>query len=279
MDKPFQSILFLSTGRTGTKFLASILRDSVPKANVYHEAGERSRWVNILSHARLAGIVPDQLVIAAWKGSVRKTLTETQKIKQIYIDANNHIYQLAVRHPELYPALKVVHIVRDPRTYIRSHLNWSRGRIKSFIANYLTPFWQPTAPLVGDMSWSEWLRLGKLERFAWVWTYKNKIIGQLENSPVPYLRVRFEDLFSSTQPAKTYLEILDFIGLKDFPPADGYFQRSINASQKRAIPDWQNWTDELCSEIDEICGGLMVAYGYGGEDEWMEKVHQDRMVQ
>ena len=50
MNKPFQSILFLSTGRTGTKFLASILRDTIPDADVFHEADECSRLINILSH-------------------------------------------------------------------------------------------------------------------------------------------------------------------------------------------------------------------------------------
>ena len=128
---------------------------------MFHEAGERSRLINILSHANLSGVTPDSLTLKAWQRTISDQLNKSRESSNYYIDANNHIYILAVNHPDLYPGLKVVHIVRDPRTYVRSHLNWSHSRVKSFLANYLTPFWQPSGIFTGDMPLSEWLGLSR----------------------------------------------------------------------------------------------------------------------
>lgn len=274
MTKSFQSILFLSTGRTGTKFLASILRDTVPNADVYHEAGERSRLINILSHANLAGATPFSFTVKAWESAIEKPLKVSQDSRDFYIDANNHIYYLVVNKPDLYPALKVIHIVRDPRTYIRSHLNWSHSRGKSFLANYLTPFWQPTAYMVGEMKIKDWMRFSKLERFAWVWNFKNLFINRLEESAVPYLSVRFEDLFSAEGAVSTFQRITEFIGLKDVVPNAGYFQKSINASKNAHLPEWIQWSPQMCNKVDRICRAGMKKYGYGTEPEWIDRISQ-----
>jgi hypothetical protein len=271
MSKQFQSTLILSTGRTGTKFLASVLGDLYPEVNVYHEGGERSRLVNIFSNAHLAGIVPEWLLLRVWKRAIEKQLVLTQNQNKNYIDSNNHLYVIAALWPELYQNLKVIHIVRDPRTYIRSHLNWSRSRFKSFIANYLTPFWQPMACLQGDMRISEWINLSKLEKFAWIWQYKNSLIAQLGESQIPYLSITFEDLFEVSHPEKSFNRLLDFIGLPPCEHVEKHFQTSINVSQKRRIPAWTQWPDELCRSIASLCGQGMVKYGYGGEPEWIKK--------
>ena len=46
---------------------------------------------------------------------------------------------------------EIKHIVRDPRSYVTSHLNFSRQKGTSFIANYFVPFWQPNPFLVGEL--------------------------------------------------------------------------------------------------------------------------------
>lgn len=272
MNNSYQSFLFLSTGRTGTKFLASILGDTVPDANASHEGGERSRLINIFSHANLAGFTPQSFTLFAWRMAISKSLNITHELGKYYIDANNQIYELVVNHPELYPGLKVVHIIRDPRDYSRSHLNWTHGRVKSLLANYLVPFWQPTGVLHGEMRLGEWFRLTKLEQFAWIWNYKNMYINQLEGSSTPYLWVRFEDLFSTTAPGLTYGKILDFLGLSDYKPADDYFQKIINASKNKRVPEWTQWPDLQCKIIDRLCRVGMEKFGYGDEPEWISKI-------
>jgi hypothetical protein len=271
MDKEFQSVLIISTGRTGTKFLAALLDEIIPDADVFHEAGERSRLINILSNAYLAGLIPQSIPLWAWKRAISAQLQKTKSEKSYYIDSNNHLYVPAVCWPALYPNLRIIHIVRDPRTYIRSHLNWSRGRLRSFIANYLTPFWQPNAYMLGEMSYIQWLRLSKYERFSWIWNYKNQFIAQVEDSKTPYLCLRFEDLFESENPDKAFKQLLKFIGVQEHDDVIGSIGAPINTSKKN-IPAWTKWSDELCRSILVLCGSSMNRYGYGVESEWISKV-------
>ncbi|MCK5342933.1 MAG: sulfotransferase, partial [Candidatus Heimdallarchaeota archaeon] len=219
--------------------------------------------------------LPESFLLAAWKQAIYQPLRKTQIQNRKYIDSNNHLYAIAVLWPELYPNLKIIHIVRDPRTYIRSHLNWSRGRFKSFIANYLTPFWQPTAYLLKDMRLSEWIKLSKIERFAWIWNYKNNLIAQISKSQTPYLCIRFEDLFENPHPQEIFNHMLDFIDLPECDQVEKYFQTSINASKKRKIPSWKQWPDELCRSILRLCSEGMELFGYGTEPVWIMKTKAD----
>lgn len=270
MNDGFQSLLILSTGRTGTKFLAKTLQKILPQALVFHEGGERSRLINIFSHAQLLDFVPDFLPRFLWRKAILPALQQAQEKASLYIDANNHLYIFGIRNRDLYPSLKIIHIVRDPRDYIRSHINWSRSRVKSFIANYLTPFWQPSGYLMGDLSMWEWFKLNRLEKYAWIWMFKNRYIQQLESSDTPYLRVRFEDLFFSQDPGSILSAMLAFVDVRVSGDLNKHFASTINVS-KANINSWPTWPVETCRKIHSICGDLMGSYGYGSEPDWIQK--------
>lgn len=273
MQKLKTSAVILSTGRTGTMFFADTLRALIPQAQVYHEAGERSRLINILSHAHLSGLVPINIPLWAWKRVVGADLSACQK--EFYIDSNNHIYALISARPGLYPALKVIHIVRDPRSYVRSHINWSRHRPKSFVANYLTPFWQPNAFLLGEMSFYQWSRISRFERFCWIWDYKNRVIEKVKKADIPYLRVRFEDIFGGNNPEEHLNSILEFIGLPRVRDVHHRFSNAVNPGKKRTFPPWSAWSKEKCTQLQGYCGDTMRRYGYGGEPAWLEKLESN----
>lgn len=266
-----RSLLILSTGRTGTKYLAKTLKKIIPNADVYHEAGERSRWINILSHAHQAGLVPAKLPLLAWQKIILPDLQRAQTSKDFYIDANNHIYLFAVNNPELYPNLRVVHIIRDPREYVRSHVNWSRTRLKSFIANNLVPFWQPTGYFLGDIPFFSWVRMSQIERFAWVWKFKNLYINRLAELGIPYLRLKFEDLFLSADSVDVFHRMLAFFEVDIPDNLRDYIDEPINVSKQR-LQSWMEWPVSTCRRIDQLCGSEMREYGYGSEPEWLMKV-------
>jgi len=251
-------------------FFADILRAIAPKADVYHEAGERSRLINIFTHAYLCGLAPIQLPLWAWNKAIGSNLSACQK--EFYIDSNNQIYALVPIKPEIYPGLRVIHIVRDPRDYVRSHLNWSRYRVKSFIANYLTPFWQPNAFLLREMSFSQWVQLSRFERFCWIWDYKNRTIENVQQSDVPYLRVQFEDFFGRSDPEKHLNSILGFIGLPTVQNQNHRFNTAVNPGKKRAFPSWHSWSRDTCNQLYHFCNETMDRYGYGTEPEWVTKL-------
>jgi len=253
-------------------FFADLLNNIVPRAVVYHEAGERSRLINILSHAHLGGFVPFEAPLWAWKRAITPDLLNCTQ--EIYIDSNNHLYALLPLKLDLYPKLRIIHIVRDPRDYVRSHINWARHRFKSFIANYLIPFWQPNAFLMHKMTIKEWWQLSRFERYCWVWDFKNRFIGEIEKTNYPYLRICFEDFFNNADPLEALNRLLIFLDLEKINDIDirNRFTRTINPGIKKSFPHWTDWSQTHCQQLDHYCGEIMALYEYGQEKEWRSKL-------
>lgn len=265
-----QPILIISTGRTGTIFLARLFADLYPVAASYHERGN-SRPIQILTNLHFSHLLPKSGLKAAWKLLKAKELETCNK--DFHIDANNFLYGLAALAPELYPNLKVLHIVRDPRDYVTSQLNFSRQKRTSFIGNYLVPFWQPNPFLVGELPIRRVFGFSRFQKYCWVWDFKNRVMGQVQDTGTPYLCVRFEDLFSN-QPETVFNKITDFFGL---PPAANIrerFRDPANTSKPTFFPEWRDWSPQQARQLQDLCGKQMQAYGYGNEPEWQEKLRQ-----
>ena len=275
LAQDLKTALILSTGRTGTMFLAKFLEEKVTQALVYHEAGGRSRMVNILANANICGLLPDSAPKWAWHRVVPGQILACNK--NIYIDSNNQFYGLVPFLRNLYPNIRVIHIIRDPRTYVRSHLNWSRHRPKSFIANYLVPFWQPNPFLVGEMDFAKWFSLSKFERFAWIWDFKNRYIEKTVEFKIPYLCIRFEDLFSESHSIEALIKIQNHIGVKNSCSVNDGFKYPINPNKGSSFPTWPNWSLKRVRQLFDICGSTMNRYSYGNEKEWLDKLQYLRI--
>lgn len=271
--KDTQPILIISTGRTGTIFLSRLFADLYPDAASYHERGA-SRPIQILTNLHFSHLLPKSGLKLGWKLLKGNEIENCEK--KFHIDANNFLYGLASLAPELYPNLKVLHIVRDPRTYVTSQLNFSRQKGTSFIANYFVPFWQPNPFLVGEIPISRIFGFTRFEKYCWIWNFKNRIMESLEDSSTPYLRVRFEDLFNKNDPESLFNNITDFIGLPRMIGIRDRFREPANTSAKTDFPEWPEWTSKQGSQLQSLCGERMSKYGYGGEPHWLEKLNQNK---
>jgi len=271
--KETQPILIISTGRTGTIFLSRLFADLYSVAASYHERGA-SRPIQILTNLHFSHLLPKSGLKFAWKLLKGKEIETCEAA--FHIDANCFLYGLAALAPELYPNLKVIHIVRDPRTYVTSHLNFSRQKDTSFIANHFVPFWQPNPFWVGEVPLPKIFHFSRFEKYCWIWSFKNRVMDGLENSSTPYLRVRFEDLFHTDDPGRVFNGMTDFIGLPRHSDIAAQFKNPANTSTKADFPEWSKWTGRQAAQLDALCGAQMSRYGYGGEPEWLDKVKQDQ---
>jgi hypothetical protein len=269
-----QPILIISTGRTGTIFFSRLFADLYPTlAASYHERGN-SRPLQILTNLHFSHILPKSGLKAAWKLFKSGEIESCER--QFHIDANCFLYGIASLAPELYPNLKVLHIVRDPRTYVTSHLNFSRQKGTSFIANYFVPFWQPNPFLIGELPLKRAIGFTRLEKYCWIWNFKNRVMEGLEISITPYLRVRFEDLFNTGNPEEVFGKVTDFLGLPRVSDISERFLQPANTSAKTDFPEWREWTPQQAAHLDSFCGERMNKYGYNSDPEWLAKVKQGR---
>lgn len=267
--KDTQPILIISTGRTGTIFLSRLFADLYPDSASYHERGA-SRPIQILTNLYFSHLLPKSGLKLGWKLLKGNEIESCEK--KFHIDANNFLYGIASLVPELYPNLKVIHIVRDPRTYVTSQLNFSLQKRTSFIANYFVPFWQPNPFLIGDIPLYKVFGFSRFEKYCWIWNFKNRVMEGLENSTTPYLRIHFEDLFNSSNPENTFAKMTDFIGLPRTTGNRERFREPANTSAKTYFPEWPEWTSGQALQLKSFCGERMVKYGYGSEANWLEKL-------
>lgn len=274
MSKPKGSVLLLSTGRTGTQFFARLINKFFPEIYAVH-ASPYSTVINVLCNAYSAKLCPRVLIKWVWKLFKEKEISNCGS--HTYIDSNNHLYQFPQLYGQLYPNLRILHIVRDPRDYIKSHLNWAKGRKKSYVANFIIPFWQPNGFLMGEYTLIRWLRLSQLQRFAWIWCYKNNEIEKIESIGVPYCRIRFEDVFNKFDKC-SFIRAIEFMGLDFNNQLVDEIKVRKNESTYTWVKKWEDWSDKDCAQVDNICGSMMKKYSYGNEALWIEKVEKGKKL-
>ena len=205
MKAKSEKVLILSTGRTGTLFFARHLENKLASHQCFHESSY-SRTFNILSNIVAAGLLPTTILRSTWK-----KLNKHKEFQKV-LDSNNMLYLLPRILPDEFADYKIIHIHRSPFDYAKSHYNWSGGRLKSYIANNLTPFWQPNAFLLGEIDFKTWSGFSKLDKFLWVWKYKNQMIHEYKSSNQT-LTVDFDKLFNNDK-ANQLIRIYDFLGIE-----------------------------------------------------------------
>ena len=262
--------LITSTGRTATKFLANYFAEHTADTCSHHIT-KHSRLFNILINIHLNFNFNPVLLNSLWRRLKSKEFSGCDK--NIFIDSNNLLYALPLLLEDEVIYDGVIHITRDPREYVRSHLNWSKNKKKSWIADRLIPFWQPNGWLMDDINLIEWFSMDRFERFCWIWKIKNRLISTIANiETTTYLSLRYEDLFHGDKSDKTFNSLNDFIGVPPSHRIAPNTGKQLNSTNNKVLDHWQNWSPQLCTQLDKICGEDMRKYHYGSEDSWRAKV-------
>jgi hypothetical protein len=248
-------VLILSTGRSGSTLVSRLL--SGGGAAVSHQA-PGSRAVNIAGNLAAAGWLDPERA-ASFAGSAwGLDLTEASS------DPLRSMLAAVRIRSGSGPPVRVVHVVRDPRDFVRSFMSWKRQSLKRSILHHLVPAWQPNPWMAGECGPLRWAAMSKFEHFCWVWAYKNAYFGSLVER-CDYRRFRMEDL--STNRDGALKELFRFAGQE--PPAGaGARPERVNPSRER-FPAWREWTARRARQLAAHCGSLMAQYGYGGEPEWL----------
>ncbi|MBI9106308.1 MAG: sulfotransferase [Spirochaetales bacterium] len=297
-------VFLSSTGRTGTKFFGETMSRMIGDCVSVHEPDTTrvSNWADWISKMARFG-VPKMLwgqyrqcySLGKLTTTRQRNLCGDEKAKGyiidnrreyinsfrkgLYIESNHIIYGLLDLIAEVFPNSKIIWIMRDPRTWIRSAINATAFHLYG-------PFdWNSLNLSVraynfpGDASAGRWNAMSKFEKYCWYYNSVNSRAFELMER-VPNFRVyRYEDLFNNEIRDEYFLDMLRYATTfedgfsRDFSYRPELLDIKIHAAaSKRMVPKWEEWGSPLVEMMDRHCGAFMKEFGYGNEALWKKKL-------
>lgn len=299
-------IFLSSTGRTGTRFFGETMSKMIADCVSVHEpdttrVSQPTDWIQKMAKFGVPKMLWGQYRECYSFGKLTTTrqrgITSDEKARQyivdnrleyiehfrknLYIESNHIIYGLLDLIIELFPNSKVIWIMRDPRTWIRSAINsgsyhlygiWDWDSINLSVRANNFP---------EDPAASRWKAMSKFEKYCWYYANVNKRALELLERTDNVKIFRYEDLFDRTSGDSHFKEMLEYASQFNdgFRRSYEYKPELLNnkihaAASKRLLPKWNDWNNSLVESMDCHCGDIMRRFGYGDEPRWLEQLQK-----
>ena len=251
-------VFVVSGGRTGTVALAQYFAASFPEIHAVNEPAPA--WgARIASSRFYAGRLPLDALATRLRRWRRRQLDAVPQWG--YLESNASLWGCARALPLVFHEPTLVHVVRDPRTYVTSVLNHGSFSGVKALANALVPYWVPR-PEYLDSSHGTWSRFTPYQKAAWLWATMNGEI--LRSAPLygnRYIRVRFEELFHPSGDA--LVELAGSLGLAQPERIRSALHAGpVNAARGSAFPKWPAMSEDDRQSVIAICAETMALIGY-----------------
>jgi len=236
--------LIVSTGRTGTRWLAHLLNQA-DGAYVVHEPVPHEQHL----HAR-AICHPETAITYLRTFRLREMAVRVREHNpDIYGEVNSALRFYLPALKQLLPSLRIIHLVRDGRDVVRSIYN---RRLKS----KKNPLYDKIVPPALDAYASRWHTLSAFEKVCWGWQAENQFMR--ENTA---WCAKFEDITRSYELLSS--QVLAPLGLSLKKELwERSVQTPLNATQQYSFGAWKTWTQEQQDIFLRMCSTEMLAYGY-----------------
>lgn len=284
-NSPLQPIFLIGAGRSGTKFLRSLLNASEEIESIPYDVGYVWRYGNEdLAHDELTPAMSNIKIKAYIRDTLPK-LTETRKPKA------NFFLEKSVPNTlrpsflfDIYPEAKFIHLIRDGRAVTESAIRlWQEPADKKYLlkklkyfpwSNYKYAFWYLSNMVKGALS-------GARTQHIWGPRYKGMDtdastlpieivcarqwkrsveIAREQLKEVPgdqIIEIRYEDLMKDKD---TLLRICTFLGLSDSDKVTKKFQET---AQKSNLDKWKQEISPITlSKINTEIGSVLTDLGY-----------------
>lgn len=254
-----KSFYILSTGRCGTTFLAEQLKANDPSLGNVHQQQD-SKWLNVRANMALANKSVRNRFSASLSRKYKHRLPPSSADPLRSLAYTFYLRSLIEKNPKLIDELVIIHLVRDPRDFVSSFMNWKNRKYSGKIAHHLTPFWMPEPGMI--KRWS----MSKFEHFCWIWERKNRLLYE-ELAWFPgYYMFKMEEL----RPGSEKLQQLLSLVLGEDEVITKTDTQEYNSTLKKDFPYWNKWTSRQARTLDAICSDMMLEFDYGGEMAWQK---------
>ncbi len=170
-------ILIVSSGRTGTNFMADWFKKVAPQVVSLHEPQPDLFYLGVNRFRKNYSQFKTYIKL---KWARAGYLSHLQKHnKKVYIESNPNLVLLLPAAKQLFPNLKIIFIKRDLKDYLISAFNKSPDKSETnFYYADNDPRKRLTAIDVNNNpnTIDGWNKLGREERIAWWWYFANKQI-------------------------------------------------------------------------------------------------------
>ncbi len=300
------TIIISSLGRTGTTFFAEFFKENSKNTYVVHEPEniyiKKMKIKDVLwgienfgfSNIILKKITKKWGILSASNKKLLKKQTNQEVIEDlikqredfvekqkegVYIESNHHYFGVLDLLPSVFKNLRIIYLIRDPRDWVRSWINfqgWYHWTdINNALGNRLSP-----KTLGDEEELKKWKKYGRFEKLCWAWNYMNsKAIENIKDKPNCKI-LRYEDVFINNTKYDNLEKIINFA--TDFKGVevelkDGY-KKSLdkkihNKPKSYSFPHWKDWNKKRAVHLNEVCGDLMKTFNYGKEDAWLKKIN------
>lgn len=292
-------VFVISGGRTGTQFLGDRLSAAITDSYSVHDPDILSVYVKrVAARIKVFGLWNMTIGKALGRTGVRSigqrlitgeidrstALSRIHNLRSHYhesireslvIESNSQWLYVCDEIATIWPHARVIVVVRDPRTWIRSWLN--KGiRWRPYDPVRLFPPGRLTPRETGDSAWiRRWRSFDTLGKLAWEWRFVyGRLQAHVERNPNARL-FRFEDLFEADNDNAMH----QLVSFSASHPMRQYrftvpeeFRTNIQNASHGSYPDWREWAPEQAKLVDDLCGLLMKRFGYGNEESWKQKL-------
>jgi len=231
-------VLIVSTGRTGTKF--------------FYEFFKKITFKALATHEPKPDIVPTAINFAAQRINKKTAVDEILSLRfktlkllnkkgiDNYIESNGGFIFLSPILNSIFKNVVVIHIIRNPFDWVLSAYN----RQDKGIARYNSEKnWKFSGKDIKGFKNIDWEKSSTLQKLAWTWFIKNKMLLDAYGNSENYICLRFEDIFSSESGEKEVLKIVEFI--KSNTTIDFKFSEKIDLKKTLSQKSNANSTEFL----------------------------------
>lgn len=243
----------LSTGRTGTVSITEILNIDQDTYSV-HEPNPSIRF-HFFSRFLFENKLSEDFIRNHYLKN-RKSLFNRIDVKN-YIEVNPFFWSAG----HIFKNVKILHIVRDIESYIKSRLNFGAKGWHKHIIDY-APFYNIDVSKIDGYDIKNWKKLSKAEKETWRWILINEKIEQNKYNS-SYLRIKFEDIYLGDEKTKTKVlkEIADFFLINlDIQECLSLLSKKNNPSKKRRIAKFSDLDQRIQNNIFTISENIRKRY-------------------
>ena len=193
-----KKIIFVSTGRCGTKRLYEILKTKKLNAVVKHQM-RFSRIANVVGHFMYSVKESDYV-----KERLYNIITSDFLYKQCFICTDPLTSMIIPKKVINDPDTMIVHITRPEDEVACSLFKISRNRLKSFIAHNFIPFWQ-----IGILPLENLINNKVINKYRNMCKMKNLYFYEKYSSNPNYIKISMEEVFYTETLTKLLKAFLD----------------------------------------------------------------------